>query len=246
MKKIAIAFWATGKYLDMVPDCWEHLDRYFCPDAEKYYLVHTDGDLEDAPENVVKIDIPDYGFPDTFNKTFEVYSRLENLVKEWNCNWFMSFDVDLKVNEEILYAEFFDVNKKYFGVHHPCHFMQMTPHNQYPGSFENNPKSTAYIGEEMPPVYYQACLWGGNCSYVFDMINEIDLRVKADLINGVQAKYFEESHLNKWFSIHSEDTKTLGSEYAFPELFEKQCDQLIEKKIIHTYKDNSAYGNNLW
>ena len=50
-----------------------------------------------------------------------------------------------------------------FGVHHPCHFLKMPPHNQAPGAYDQNPESEAYVdlSEGMPDYYYQGCFWGG-------------------------------------------------------------------------------------
>lgn len=245
MKKIAIAFWATGKYLEMVPECWEYLEENFIPEANKTYFVHTDGELESAPDNIVKVEIPDYGFPETFNKTFEVYSNLQSHISDYD--WLMSFDVDLRVNKTISYDEFFDDTKKYFGVHHPCHYFKMAPHNTPPGAFDINPKSNACVKDILDmSVYWQGCLWGGKVTDVFEMINVCDSWVKGDVENGVQAKYFEESYFNKWFIQHRDETNTLSSDYAFPQMFEKQMELHLDKKIVHLYKDNKSYGNNLW
>ena len=129
--KIAITFWGTGLYLNFLLEWYERLEKYFLPGIEKHYFVFTDGELEGMPDNMTLMPIPDYGFPTTFHKTFEELLRLEETIKDFN--WLVTVDADLYVQQEITYEEFFDDSKKYFGVHHPCHFMKMPPHNAHPG-----------------------------------------------------------------------------------------------------------------
>jgi hypothetical protein len=243
MKKIAIPLWATQKYLDLVPRCVESIENNFIPEIEKVYFIHTDGEIENSPDNVVKIEIPNYGFPDTFYKTFEVYLKLENLVKDFD--WFVSIDVDMEVRKKISYGDFFDESKKYFGVQHPCQFLNMPPHNEYPGSFDVNPLSNACVSDIIDlSVYWQGCLWGGKIPYVFDLMKTCDNWTKEDIKKGIQARFFEESYFNKWFLLHKEETHTLSPSFAFPEAYKSYCN--FEEKITHLHKDNKSYGNNLW
>ena len=84
-----------------------------------------------------------------------------------DCDWLVSVDADLYVQQLLTYEEFFDDSKKYFGVHHPCQYVDFPPHNEYPGSFDVNPASNACIDDSIMDmsVYYQGCLWGGKIPY---------------------------------------------------------------------------------
>ena len=68
--KVAITFWGTESYLNFLPEWYGRLEKYFLPDVEKHYFVFTDGELEGMPDNITVMEIPHYGFPDTFYKTF--------------------------------------------------------------------------------------------------------------------------------------------------------------------------------
>jgi hypothetical protein len=241
--KIALTFWGTQKYIEFLPAWYSSLEKNFLPNIEKKYFVFTDGELIDPPSNVVTMKIPDYGFPKTFNMTFEEILKIEDLVQD--CQWMLSVDADMKVYDKIEYDEVFDETKKYIGVHHPCHFVGFGPHDQYPGCYDINPKSNACTKEILDMnIYWQGCLWGGKIPYVFDMMREIDKWTKDDVNNGVQARYYEESYMNKWFLMHREETKTLDPSFAFPELFENYCN--FPKKIVHLAKNNKSLGNNEW
>ena len=145
--KLAITFWGTQKYINFLPEWYERLEKYFIPNVEKKYFVFSDGDLEGSPDNIVKIEIPHYGFPTTYHKTFEEMLKLENQISD--CDWLVSVDADLYAWEKIEYSEFFDDTKKYLGVHHPCHKIGFQPHNQYPGSYDVNPLSNACIHDSI-------------------------------------------------------------------------------------------------
>ena len=242
--KIAVTFWGTQKYIEFLPQWYERLEKYFIPEVEKKYFVFTDGDLEGSPDNVVKMEIPHYGFPTTYHKTFEEMMKLEDKVSD--CEWLISVDADLYAWEEIKYSDFFDDTKKYIGVHHPCHKVGFQPHNQLPGSYDVNPLSNACIDDSIMDmsVYYQGCLWGGKVPYIFDMIRKIDEWTKEDVSKNIQARFYEESYMNKWFLTHRDETHTLASDYAFPEMFEQYCD--FPKKMVHLAKDNKALDNNQW
>ena len=97
--KIAVTFWGTQKYIEFLPKWYERLEKYFIPEVEKKYFVFTDGDLEGSPDNIVKIEIPHYGFPTTYHKTFEEMLKLENQISD--CDWLVSVDADLYAWEKI-------------------------------------------------------------------------------------------------------------------------------------------------
>lgn len=241
--KVALTFWGTQKYIEFLPKWYESLEDKFLPGIDKEYFVLSDGEIEDSPDNIHLIPIPDYGFPKTFNMTFEEMLKLEDKVQK--CDWLVSVDADMNVYETIEYEEFFDDSKKYIGVHHPCHFMGMGPHDQYPGCYDINPQSNACTRDILDmKIYRQGCLWGGKVPYVFDMMRELDAWTKDDVSRDVQARYYEESYMNRWFLEHTDETHTLHASYAFPELFEQYCN--FPKKIVHLAKDNKSLGNNEW
>ena len=245
--RIAVTFWGTQTYLNFLPEWYGRLEKYFLPKNPKHYFVFTDGEIERIPDNVTLMKIPHYGFPDTYNKTFEEMLKLhDNGVREDEFDWLVSVDADLYAQEEIQYNDFFDQDKKYIGVHHPCHHVGFPPHNKYPGAYDISPLSNACIDDNIMDmtVYHQGCLWGGKIPYIFDMMRQIDEWTKDDVSKEVQARYYEESYMNKWFLTHREETHTLSPSYAYPQMFEKYCD--FPNKMMHLAKDNSQLNNNEW
>jgi hypothetical protein len=235
--KIAISFVGTGNYLNYLPDWYTTLKDNFISDVEKVFLVFTDGEGE-WPDDVIKIHSEHYGWPETFNHTFENLLKSKEYIQD--CDWFVSIDADMKPATVISYNEFFDDTKNYFGVHHPCHYLGMSPHTKFPGSFDVNPKSKACVTEDMDlSVYYQGCLWGGKVPQIFDMLKELDRWTREDLSNNASPIWYEESYFNKFFILNKEKVHTLGPEYAYPEFFTEYCN--FEPKMVHLAKDNLKY-----
>ena len=236
--KVAICFIGTGKYLNYLPNYYEHIEEHFLPESEKTFLVFTDGELDGMPDNVIRYQQDHLDWPFITLKRFEILNQArEEIMKN---DWFVFIDADALVTSDITEEEFFDPSKPFFGVHHPCHFLGMQPHGKFPGAFETNPKCRASITEDADvSTYWQGCLWGGKVPYVFELIDELQNRTNDDLKDDIIAVWHDESHLNKFFIENKERVHTLPSSYAYPEDFADACD--FEAKIVHLSKNNSNY-----
>jgi hypothetical protein len=237
--KVAIAFIGTSKYLNFLPQYYEKINDNFLPDTEKTFLVFTDGE-GDFPEDVKLYQQEHLEWPYITLTRFKILNKSREEIE--NHDWLIFLDADTVVVDKVLEEEFFS-DKPLFGVHHPCHYLKIPPHNQLPGSFETNSKSLAYVDtkKENPDIYYQGSFWGGKVPEVLEMIDELQNRVSKDLENDIIAVWHDESHLNKYFIEHKNKVRVFGPEYAYPEVFSNCCD--FSAKIIHLAKDNSSYQN---
>ena len=215
--KVAITFIGTNRYLDFLPKYYEHIEKYFLPNTEKVFLIFTDGELNELPNNIKVYHQEHLEWPYITLKRFEILNKAREEIE--HCDWLVFLDADTRVVDTVTEEEFFS-DKPYFGVHHPCHALKMQPHTEYPGAFETNTNSRAGVTEEDDTsMYYQGCLWGGRVPEVMDMIEELDSRVEEDLSNDVIAVWHDESQLNKFYSEVKEDVHLLGPEYANTEVF---------------------------
>jgi hypothetical protein len=235
--KVAICFIGTGKYLNFLPKYYENIKEYFLPNSEKTFLVFTDGQ-GDFPEDIKVYSQEHLEWPFITLKRFQIINQArEEIAKH---DWFVFIDADALVVDVITEDEFFHLDKSFFGVHHPCHYLKMPPHNKFPGAFETNQSSSASINEDDDlSIYYQGCLWGGKVPEIFDMIDTLSERIGEDLECDIIAVWHDESHINKFFIERKDEVYTFGSEYAYPEVFSEYCD--FDPKIIHLSKDNSKY-----
>lgn len=236
--KVAICFIGTGKYLNFLPKYYENIEKYFLPNTEKTFLVFTDGELSDLPDNIIVYNQPHLEWPFITLTRFEIINKSRKHIEK--NDWFIFIDADALVVDLITEEEFFDSSKSFFGVHHPCHFLGMQPHDKFPGAFETNELSKSCVREEEDTsIYYQGCLWGGKVPEVLNLIDELENRVKEDLNNNVIAVWHDESHLNKFFIENKNQVNTLGPEFAYPEVFSEYCN--FQPKIVHLAKNNSKY-----
>lgn len=237
LMKVAICFIGTGSYLNFLPNYYKNIHQYFLPEAEKTFLVFTDGE-GDFPEDIKIYHQEHLEWPYITLTRFDIIQKAQDEIQK--NDWFVFIDADALVVNTIHLDEFFNSDKPYFGVHHPCHFLKMHPHTEFPGAFEINQKSKSAVTEKDDlSVYYQGCLWGGQVPEILEMIQELKTRVSEDLKNDIVAIWHDESHLNKFFIENKEKVHTLGPQYAYPEIFDSYCN--FEPKIIHLSKDNSKY-----
>ena len=235
--KVAICFIGTGRYIDFLPNYWERVESNFLPNTEKHFFVFTDGELEGTPDNVTVVQQEHLDWPYVTLLRFQIINKAKKELSGFSRVVFM--DADTLVVDTVTEEEFIS-DKPLFGVHHPCHFLGMQPHDRHPGAFEINPKSKAGILEDDDTsVYFQGCLWGGQVPYVLDMIDELESRTQKDLDRNIIAQWHDESQMNKFFCERREDVHVMGPEYAYPEVFSQYCN--FEPKIVHLAKDNSKY-----
>lgn len=234
---LSVIFIGTGKYLNFLPGWYESCEKYLVPNAKKQYYVFTDGELNDPPENIIPYYQEHLSWPYITLLRFETILRASDYLEK--SDWVLFLDADMLLVDEVTEKDLF-TDKKYIGVHHPCHYLQMPPHNSPPGAFEINSDSLACITDkDDTSVYFQGCLWGGKVPEVIDMMEELKKRTNDDLSKDVIAIWHDESHLNKFYSERVNDVHVLGPSFAYPELFSDYCS--FDPKIVHLAKENSKY-----
>lgn len=239
MKKIAISFIGTGNYIKFFPKYYETINEYFIPECKKDFFVLTDGKFDGELPNNINI-IPtsekfeqtpkDYspnGWVSMIHKTigglyrFETIKSLKKRLE--NFDWYVFIDADYYACPEIIkYESFFDDTKDFFAVQHPSFTREWSGYNGGEKPFERNPESLSCVKkeEEVDEVYLQGCLWGGKVPKVFDLIDELDRRIKEDIKNNVVDKItntaLDENHLNRYRIENVDQFHILHPSFAKP------------------------------
>ena len=235
--KMSIIFIGTNQYLNFLPKWYNSCEKYLLPSIEKQYYVFTDGELNDIPSNINVYQQKHLSWPYITLLRFEIILRAKKELSK--SDWILFLDADMLVVDEIKEEDIF-TDKKYIGVHHPCHYLGMPPHNKFSGAFETNSKSLACITDsDDTSVYFQGCLWGGKTHYVMEMIKDLQNRIRIDLSNDVIAVWHDESHMNKFFSERLSDIHILNPSFAYPEDYDSYCN--FKKKIVHISKNNQQF-----
>tara|TARA_B100000035_G_scaffold314935_1_gene333048 strand:+ start:2056 stop:2772 length:717 start_codon:yes stop_codon:yes gene_type:complete len=235
--KLAVIFIGTGDYINFLPGWYESCEKNLVPKTDKEYFVFTDGELDGTPENMHVLKQEHLPWPYITLERFKYILKAESDLA--NFDYVLFLDADTMVVDTVTEEELF-TDKKYIGVHHPCHFLGMPPHDKHPGAFETRFESAAGISsDDDTSVYFQGCLWGGKVPHVISMIRELSQRTQFDLSRDIIAQWHDESQMNKFFCERREDVHVLPSSFAYPEVFATYCN--FEPKIVHLAKENSKY-----
>jgi len=260
--KVAICVIGTGKYLDYFPKYYENIEKYFIPDSEKTILLFTDGKLNHIPDNVKVYDQEHLPLPYRNLKKFEIINKAREEILKHDHFVFLAIDflVVKEIPDRLFYFRCCSQNMEqvpFFGVQHPCHYLQIPPHDKYPGAWDQNIRSEAYVdlNDDENPVapnisgqfYLHGSFWGGTIPSALHMIDELEGRVNRDLENGIIAIENDESHLNKYFIERPFDINAMSSMYAYHEDLDEQNietethGRILDKFIVRLTKDNSKY-----
>ena len=98
-------------------------------------------DLPDLPDD---LSLLSDGERDLIDEALEQLKAEEEL-KDYD--WIIFLDADAFVVDTVQAEELF-THKPFIGVHHPCHYLKMTPHNEFPGAFETDEKSQGVLSQK--------------------------------------------------------------------------------------------------
>jgi hypothetical protein len=71
------------------------------------------------------------------------------------------------------------------------------------GTWETTIRSTAFVSRNKRNVYVCGGSWMAKSNDFVRMVSILDMNTEVDLLNGVVAKWHDESHLNRWASDNS-------------------------------------------
>lgn len=100
------------------------------------------------------------------------------------------------------------------------------------GSYETNPKSTAYVAPHEGKVYFMGGFYGGRTQAFLRMAHTLRDNIDRDLTQGLIAVWHDESHLNRY--LIDQAPKQLSPSYGYPESW----DLPFEPRILLLDKDH--------
>lgn len=220
---VAIIVVATGPYIKFFRKLYASIEKYFLPGVQKTVILFTDSKEEWGPrvQIVPALQLP-WPLPSLLR--FDRFAQLN--LSSYDYVYYL--DADQEIVSEIG-QEIFTVKGQLVGVVHP-----FSP-NQNSWLFETDSKSEAYCNPMLVSTYYHASFFGGHTEDFVSMAKVCARNIAKDLSHLFIARWFDESHLNKYFAIHP--PKALPSTYSYPSY------ALVdnpEKKIIHYAKDTDS------
>ena len=222
--KVAIITVATGKYYDkFIPNLYESIKKFIKFDND--FICFTDN-LNLTEFKKIKVDHEAW--------PHSTLSRYKNIVK--NKNIFEPYSHVLYLDSDMVIVDDLDYNimSDLIGVVHPGFASVIS----LKFSYERNPISSAFIPYGMGETYYQGCVQGGKKEKFIEMSEDLVLNIEKDLAINYIAKWYDESHLNKYF-LENKPTTILDPDYAWPSEYvgKSYCGTSYTKaKILHLEK----------
>ncbi len=194
-KRIAIAYIATGRYIDFWDMFYASAEKNFVPGMEKHYFVFTDDTKRTFPKNVTRIYQKQLEWPYIALLRYHLIDEIKNQLRAYDYAFFFNANAVIvsPIGPEILP----DRKRQLIAAKHPAYFLTIPQYLPY----EYNPKSKAFIPVEKRKQYFQSGFAGGRTEAYLAMNALLKQRVQDDLDNNLIAVWHDESHYN-WFMAH--------------------------------------------
>lgn len=201
IKNIGLLIIATGKYKVFLNDLIESADRCFLNNQNVKYFIFSDETIDiKSNRDIVQIIIEHKPWP------YPTLLRYKHFIE--NSEKFEGLDYIYYVDSDMVFEN--SVGTEIFGdvvcVAHPWFIGNR-------GTPEDNPKSLAYIPNQVNFQYMAGAFFGGTKRCILNMFQFISNQIDIDYERGIIAKWHDESHSNKFFILYS--TKVLPPEYCY-------------------------------
>lgn len=227
--EIAIVSIATNGYIEYWESMAKSLDLNANPRNPVNLHIFTNDvhRAESIRETLISIkilihEIPNLKWPEATLDRYRIIHEHRNLLTE---SFIMYLDADMIVHEDPTEIILTNVRKSAISlISHPGYYrpkklkkiiyylrnisqaikdMRATLSQGGIGSWETLANSNAFVPREKRCDYVCGGVWFGERSAILQMNEELFLNVESDKSRNVLAKWHDESHLNKWASVHN-------------------------------------------
>jgi hypothetical protein len=232
--KIGLATFATGRYIQMVPEFIETANKYFFPFDNVTIFLFSDfnGTLDFQPGHTLRrLFVPFRPWPESSMMRFGVLAENQKRFKD--LDYIYQLDVD--------YAFLHFICDEFLGdlvaLRHPGHQCSYW-NTRETLPFEGRPASTAYVAPEEREVYFMGSQFGGRPSRIHALAEKCRENQLADERNGIMAVWNDESHLNCYF-VDNYPTVILSASFCYPQPYNDWDARLSSffKIAVHRAKD---------
>ena len=215
--KIVISTILTGNYVDKFSKILiDSIHKYFLPSHDVDVIVFSDRYVNDA-DNLIYVDY----LPPPLNSLLRYHYFLKLNWDSFDYFYYLDGDSEIVdiIGDDIL------VDGK---ISIPIHPLKRDWENH----FEQNQNSTAFVtNSSSDQPYYQCCFLGSDSKTMFKASSVISKNIDIDLKNLIIAKWYDESHMNKYLTNNAPNS--LSGSYAYPTPDSWNVQWPFTKKIIH-------------
>jgi hypothetical protein len=217
MKICLITISVSKKYNSLAKKLLESVQKKFLKNYEPtIFLIGDDSSFISSKDLFYKIDL--LPKPLITLLRYHYLIQIKEVLKNFDLLYYI--DCDTEIIKPIESNDVFPASQdEYIAVKH---FWEDGCKNFH---LEKNQNSMAYV--DKLKNYYQACFYGAYTEKFFELIEYGNEMVNKDLNNNIIAKWFDESHFNKY--MNNKKVKTLSSYYAYPSF--EPLNEFV--KIIH-------------
>ncbi|NP_001279864.1 putative glycosyltransferase 6 domain-containing protein 1 [Callorhinchus milii] len=194
---IGMTLFAVAKYTRFLKPFLESAEKHFMQGYRVNYYIFTD-----IPEQVPRVELKPGRSVVVFNtvkysRWQEISLRRMEIINKHIMNksirevdYLYCLDVDLIFTNHYGAETFAPL----VAVLHPGYFNILR--NKFP--YERRPESQAYVPKDHGHFYYIAAMFGGTLNNIVDVTAACHQALQVDKVNGIEAAWQEESHLNKY------------------------------------------------
>uniref|UniRef100_A0A674IL53 Histo-blood group ABO system transferase 1-like n=1 Tax=Terrapene triunguis TaxID=2587831 RepID=A0A674IL53_9SAUR len=212
---VGVATFAVKKYVRFIEGFLGSANKFFLSGHRVNFYLFTDHpekvpSMKLAPEkSLVIIPVQNYSrWQDISMNRMDIISNHIRTHWRYEVDYLYSMDIDVQMFEHIG-VEIIDT---LVGTISSWQYTKPRDSNSY----ERRPESRAAIPSGEGDFYYAASFYGGSVSEVYKLTTACFKGVTEDRANGIEAKWHEESHLNKYLLYHK-PTRLLSPEYYWDE-----------------------------
>ncbi|XP_053462150.1 histo-blood group ABO system transferase-like [Nycticebus coucang] len=210
---IGLAVFALKKYTFFLRVFLETEEKYFMVGHRVNYYIFTDQSdyvpripLREGRQMVILKVQSHASLQDISMTRMEVISNFSQQRFLREVDHLVCSDVDVKFSDHVGV----EILSSLFGTLHPGYLKYWRDSFAY----ECRPQSQAYIPEDKGDFYYSGALFGGSVLEVYRLTKACHQEMMIDQANDIEAKWHDESHLNKYL-LHHKPTKVLSPEYRW-------------------------------
>ena len=186
--------------------------------------------------------IPSLGWPYATLLRYSIFRQHFSSIKG---EFVMYLDADTKVAKSIQIGDISSaiaensvalvLHPGYFGMNHSFYKL----FTLRIGPWESRRISTAFVKRSARKQYVCGGVWMGRNEAVKNLVFELANHVDIDNLNGLIAKWHDESHLNHWFSKNK--CSVLDPSWAFSDMYSEKLSKFEIRPIIRVIDKPSTW-----